>query len=62
MGNEIEAYKSLESYRYFISGWIEKIESAKINDNIVVHGKVRITFGFHSPICRRISLIGTNHI
>ncbi len=49
MGNEFEAYKSLESYQYFIFGWIQKIESAEINDNIVVRRKVESTYHFWIP-------------
>lgn len=47
-GDDLKAYTSLDSYRYFISGWIRKIETALMNNHIVIRGKVSISLKFLS--------------
>lgn len=39
---QLKAYKSLESYNFFISGWITKVEAVKFQQSTVVRGEVSI--------------------
>lgn len=37
---QLKAYKSLESYNVFISGWVHSVKYCEINGNILIIGKV----------------------
>ena len=33
---QLKAYKSLESYQYFVAGWVQSIHVGKATDNILI--------------------------
>ena len=37
---QFKAYKSLESYNQFINGWVKDVKAWKVQDNVVVTGRV----------------------
>lgn len=39
---QFKAYKSLDAYRFFTSGWVLEVKSLKINDHTVISGKVSV--------------------
>ena len=40
--DDLKDYKSLQSYNYFVSGWVTDVTHCEINDRKVVLAKVRI--------------------
>ena len=45
---ELKAYKSLQSYQYFVAGWVRSIFVGKATeDTTILIGKVRKTFCIH---------------
>ena len=41
--NQFKAYRSLEAYNLFQSGWVKDVGGLVVNDKYVVLGKVRLT-------------------
>ncbi|XP_061670303.1 uncharacterized protein LOC133497991 [Syngnathoides biaculeatus] len=38
---EMKAYKSLESYKYFVCGWVKDVQHRSINDQVIIIAKMR---------------------
>ena len=47
---EMRAYKSLQSYDFFISGWVQDVSCTTINGKSVVIGKVSCSTSFLIPL------------
>jgi len=43
---QFKAYRSLEAYNQFVSGWVKDVAGCKLNGKYVVVGKVRIVLYF----------------
>ena len=41
---QLKAYKSLESYNQFVSGWVKDVGVKLFQNNILLHGRVSYTF------------------
>jgi len=52
--DEIKAYKSLEAYNTFISGWVRHVKFAVIGGNTLIKGKVSYFFA--------VSMIHQHHV
>jgi len=42
--DEMKAYKSLDAYNYFLSGFVHSIKYAHMNENILIIGKVSFLY------------------
>ena len=46
---EVKNYKSLQSYRYFIAGWVAEVKWKSFTDCCLILGKVNHSYAVSSP-------------